>query len=470
LSATHDVTVFIDESVPPYSPQIRAWLAIEHLLYRDQSGTSKSLSGKTLVSARAIDSGAFDAVIDLSERPQSQPHAISIRYDGSPDSVGLLDRLLAHQTPHLTATREGALETLAESFPAIDDKFRLSRGLRIASGRCISLIERALQSPRVRQAGPSTSSPSTPGGLQSFISRFVTHKAANMLGRLAYGPQWSVALRSRNGPFEPIANERRHFYADPFLYEWSGRTFLFVEDYSDATKKAVISAAEIVGGRLAGAPVPILDRPYHLSYPLVFAEDGEIFMLPETAGNRAIELYRAVVFPWEWRLERTLIEGMAMADATPLLHENRWWLFAAMAQHGTTDQDELFVFYSDKLAGPWHPHAENPVKSDCRSARPAGRVMRRGDRLFRPAQDCERAYGSGIVWHEITALTPSHFAEREIARVEPPYDLGLDGVHHFDAAGELQAIDFRTTRALGARRHRERMAMSYLGSGLDRAW
>jgi hypothetical protein len=109
------------------------------------------------------------------------------------------------------------------------------------------------------------------------------------------------------------------------------------------------------------------------------------------------------------------------------------------------------------------------VKSDCRSARPAGRVVRRGDRLFRPAQDCERAYGSGIVWHEITELTPSRFAETEITRVEAPYDLGLDGLHHFDEAGELQAIDFRTVRTLGVRRHRERLAMSYLGSGLDRA-
>ncbi len=469
LSGAHDVKVFIDESAPPYPLRIRAWLTVERLLYRDRHSGLKGLADGALTPARGVAPHAFDVVIDLSEQPQPQLNAISVRYDGSTDSLALLDRLLAHQTPHLTVSRQGAHGILAESFPAIDDKFRLSRGLRIASGRCISLIERALQRPRERPAGQSPASPSTPGGLPTFIRRFATHKAANMLGRLTHAPQWSVALRSRSGPFRPVANERRHFYADPFLYEWSGRTFLFVEDYSDAARKAVISAAEIVGGRLAAAPVPILDRPYHLSYPLVFAEAGEIFMLPETAGNSAIELYRAVAFPWEWRLESTLIEGMALADATPLFHQNRWWLFASMGQHDTTDHDELFVFYSDKLAGPWQPHPENPVKSDCRSARPAGRVVRRGDRLFRPAQNCERAYGSGIVWHQVTELTPSRFAETEIARVEPPYDLGLDGLHHFDEAGELQAIDFRTMRSLGVRRHRERMAMSYLGGGLDRA-
>jgi hypothetical protein len=469
LSGTHDVKVFLDEGVPPYPLGVRAWLTVERLLYRDQHSASESLADKALPPSRAVDSHAFDVVVDLSEQAQPRPNAIVVRYDGSPDSLTLLDRLLAHQTPYLTVARQGAHGILAESFPAIDDKFRISRGLRIASGRCISLIERALQNPRERPAGRSSALLSTPGGLPAFIRSFATHKAANMLGRLSRAPQWSVALRSRSGPFLPIASERQHFYADPFLHEWSGRTFLFVEDYSDATKKAVISAAEIVGGRLASAPVPILDRPYHLSYPLVFAEAGEIFMLPETAGNSAVELYRAVAFPWEWRLESTLIEGMPLADATPLFHQNRWWLFASMGQHGTTDQDEPIVFYSDKLSGPWQAHPENPVKSDCRSARPAGRVVRRGDRLFRPAQDCERAYGSGIVWHEITELTPSRFAETEITRVEAPYDLGLDGLHHFDEAGELQAIDFRTVRTLGVRRHRERLAMSYLGSGLDRA-
>jgi hypothetical protein len=466
LSGTHHVKVFMDDGTPPYPLRIGAWLAVERLLYRTQRGPLADLANRALAPAHVIDRRAFDLVVDLSERPQPTPDAIFVRYDGSTDSQALLARLLAHQTPHLTVARQGAPGILAESFPAIDDKFRLSRGLQIAFARCISLIERSLQSRCERPAGGPPPLPTT-DGLPNFIGRFVTHKAANAIRRLSAAPQWSIALRQAPGPFVPVESQRRHFYADPFLYARSNRTFLFVEDYSDETKKAVISAAEIVGGRLANAPVPVIDRPYHLSYPLVFANAGEIFMLPEAVGNGSLELYRAVVFPWEWRLESILIKGMSLADATPVFHQNRWWLFASMAQHGTTDHDELF--HSDKLTGPWQPHPENPVKSDCRSARPAGRVVLRGDRLLRPAQDCERAYGSAIVWHEITELSTSRFVETEVARVEPPFDLGLDGLHHFDEAGELQAIDFRKTPTFGVRRHRARMAMSYLGRGLDRA-
>jgi hypothetical protein len=141
-----------------------------------------------------------------------------------------------------------------------------------------------------------------------------------------------------------------------------------------------------------------------------------------------------------------------------------------MAQHGTTDHDELFIFYSDALAGPWRPHPDNPVKSDCRSARPAGRIVRRGDRLFRPAQDCEEAYGSGIVWHEILELSPTRFHEVEIARFKAPSNLGFDGLHHFDQLGPLQAIDMRAMPTFRARHPRAHKAMSCFGSGLDRTF
>jgi hypothetical protein len=471
LSGTHDVKIFIDDGMPPYPSPIRAWLRIERFLYRQPREILSDSAGKDFSPSHEFDGGRFDVVFDPSERPQPHRNAIAVRYDGSTDSVALIDRLLAQQTPHLTVSKQGTDGILAESLPAIDDKFRLTRGLQLAFGRCISLIERAFQGQRERPAIEPAVSPVRSQGLPAFIGRFVAQKMANVLvGRFMPVPQWSVALRNASGPFVPVESERLRFYADPFLYARSGKTFLFVEDYNDATKKAVISAAEVVGDRLANAPVPILERPYHLSYPLVFAEGEEIFMLPETVGNSSLELYRAVAFPWKWQLESVLIEGMALADATPVFHQNRWWLFASMAQHGTTDQDELFVFYSDKLSGPWRPHPENPVKSDCRSARPAGRIVRRGDRLFRPAQDCERAYGSGIVWHEITELSQARFREKEVARVKPPYDLGFDGLHHFDQLGELQAIDVRTIRGLGPSRPRERKAMSCLGSGLDRTF
>jgi hypothetical protein len=150
-------------------------------------------------------------------------------------------------------------------------------------------------------------------------------------------------------------------------------------------------------------------------------------------------------------------------------NQDRWWLFASCGEHGTTHHDELMIFYSDKLTGPWRPHSGNPVKSDCRSARPAGRIVRRGEALFRPAQDCEDSYGSGVAWHQIVELSPSRFREIEIARVMAPHELGFDGHHTFEQLGPLQAVDVKPIRGSIARCRNLPQVMQRVGHELDRA-
>ncbi len=472
LAKKHTLNVFMDEHARAYPSALSAWLRAERLLYRERRPASSCLSAEGLPHSGELDEHAFDTVIDLSERAEPRHGSISIRYNGSTDSMALIGALLGRQTPYLTVCGEGAHDVLTESIPAIDNKSRLGRGLQLSFGRCISLVERALRGgqQRARSLARAAAAPPISCSLPAHIRRFAVGTTAKvMLNRWLPTNHWCVALRRDSGAFTPVADDGRCCYADPFLYARHGRTFLFVEDYRFAAKKAVISAAEVVGDRVVAAPVPVLERPYHLSYPLVLGDAGAIYMLPETWQSDALELYRAVEFPWKWELDRVLIDGIALADATPVFHENRWWLFASAAEYGTTHHDELLIFYSDKLVGPWRPHSGNPVKSDCRSARSAGRIVRRGNRLFRPAQDCEESYGSGIVWHEIVELSPSRFREIEIARIMAPRALGFDGLHTFDQVGQLQTIDLKPVRGSAARHPMTREALRLAGSGLDLA-
>jgi hypothetical protein len=263
---------------------------------------------------------------------------------------------------------------------------------------------------------------------------------------------WQVALRLGVGAFEVVQDDGARFYADPFLHRANGRTFLFVEEYPYASRKGLISAAEVVGDRVLSAPVPVLKRPYHLSYPFVFEHEGEFYMIPETGENRSIELYRAVEFPWKWELSAVLMEGAAFSDATVLFRDGLWWLFVTADWFGGSTQDELSIFYSETLQGDWKPHPANPVKSDSRFSRPGGRIVRQGGRLFRPAQNCDRTYGAGIVWFEITELTSTRFNERKIADWDGQAELSMDGLHSFDQLGPLQAIDFKRSVGRGAMR------------------
>ena len=122
-------------------------------------------------------------------------------------------------------------------------------------------------------------------------------------------------------------------------------------------------------------PYPVLERPYHLSYPFVFEHDGNTYMLPETAANGTIELYECEEFPHRWVLKKTMMEGVYAVDSTLHFHEGRWWLFTNIRDNeGASSDDELFLFFADSpLAENWTPHPLNPIVSDASCARPAGR-------------------------------------------------------------------------------------------------
>ena len=104
--------------------------------------------------------------------------------------------------------------------------------------------------------------------------------------------------------------------------------------------------------------------------------------------------------------------------------------------------DELCLYSADTLLGEWRPHRRNPVKSDVRSSRPAGRLFRRGDGLYRPGQICTPLYGAGIALHRVTRLTHDEYTEEEEGRIVPSAsDPRTLGIHTLNRAGDLTVTD-----------------------------
>ena len=185
----------------------------------------------------------------------------------------------------------------------------------------------------------------------------------------------------------------------------------------------------------------MLVQPYHLSYPFVFRHEGDIFMIPESCENRTVELYRSTRFPTEWALEEVLFRDLFAADATLFEDSGRIWLFVTLAEPGASTSEELHLYFSDRLPGQWEPHANNPVVSDVRSARPAGRIFRNRGQLIRPAQDCSSAYGGAIVFNRIERLTRDEYREREVARLEPTWFPGISATHTYNFTNAVEVID-----------------------------
>jgi hypothetical protein len=104
------------------------------------------------------------------------------------------------------------------------------------------------------------------------------------------------------------------------------------------------------------------------------------------------------------------------------------------------------------VRGPWEPHPRNPVVSDVRRARPAGRPFRDESRgLIRPSQDCSGLYGSAVVFNRIEELSETGYRETPIGRLEPGWRHANLGTHTYSASETWEAVDGRIWTPKGRR-------------------
>lgn len=277
----------------------------------------------------------------------------------------------------------------------------------------------------------------------------VWDKLRGLIERQFYFEQWVLlfSLRDRFSSslwrYEKILPPRDRFWADPHVIQRDGRYYVYIEEYLYATQRGHISLIEMDEEGNWTQPVAVLERPYHLSYPFVFEYEGELYMIPETASNRTIELYRCVEFPHRWEFQRNLMENVYAVDATLLERDGRWWLFANLREiDGASSWDELFVFHAEDFrTAAWTAHPRNPVVSDCKRSRPAGAFFEIDGRLYRPSQNCSVRYGYGFNFSEVNVLTETEYEESVVTTVEPDWERDLRGTHTFNAAGRLHLSD-----------------------------
>lgn len=260
--------------------------------------------------------------------------------------------------------------------------------------------------------------------------------------------RWQGDLRE----FIHLVPPRDRCWSDPFPLERGGRHYIFFEELPFASRKGHIAMVEVDRGGAASLPVRVLERGHHLSYPFLFEDGGELFMIPESSANRTVELYRCVGFPNRWRLEKVLLRDAWFVDATVHRAADRWWMFVNVGTEPGAADDELHLYYADSLLGEWKAHGANPVKSDARSARPAGRLFQRNGALYRPAQIATPFGGSGISINRVRKLSPQIYLEQEVERILPRHPAALLGIRTLNRAGELRVLDGCVRRGRVGRR------------------
>jgi hypothetical protein len=387
----------------------------------------------------------------------AQVPVLRLAFNGQPRFVDGLSQMLATgKLPVVTTLlAEG---TVGIARPMLADRLWLTRVSTDILAGAISLVEQSVARHFAGLLVPIETPPAEPA-VSGFLRHYLPHLAGGLAERLWHKLArrrpfyWQTAFRIIDGagvvegtaldgaPFTVLEDDGQRFYADPFVVEHKGATFLFVEEYPYATGKGIISVARLGADGRFGVPRTVIEEPYHLSYPQVFSQGGEMFMLPESGGARRLVLYRAVAFPDLWEIDTLLMEGRDINDATLLQREGRFWLFGTERRGSGSASDTLVVFSAPQLRGPWAPHRLNPIVIDRSAARPGGAFIERDGRTFLPVQDGRESYGGGLGLAELLRLDDDAVVFAPPVPIRGGTAWPRRGIHTLNRAGRVEVVD-----------------------------
>ena len=147
---------------------------------------------------------------------------------------------------------------------------------------------------------------------------------------------WNLAIRKgypgqiledHNTPFHVLENGSGFWVADPFVYAKNGKVFIFAELYDYKLGRGVIAYCVYKPdeGTVSNWNRCIVE-PYHLSFPFVYEEEGEVFIIPESSWGHCLCRYRAKKFPDKW--EKEIIDiGHRYADTALFCYKDEQFVY-----------------------------------------------------------------------------------------------------------------------------------------------
>ena len=227
------------------------------------------------------------------------------------------------------------------------------------------------------------------------------------------------------------------FQADSFLYVKRGELYLFYElqHWDDPGCIAMMKTKDLVTWT---KPLIVLKEPFHLSFPYVFEDHGNIYMVPESQEDDSIRLYKSNNNLTHFEHIRTLLsqerkDGIHynFNDSHIYQKDGKYYLFTSYQKNWMYHQ-ELFIS-DDLLNGKFIKHPCSPICTSNEFGRNGGSLIQYGDKLLRVTQDCHQNYGDNISLMEITLLNEKEYHEQLfVHNVFPKNSIFIDGGHQLN--------------------------------------
>lgn len=215
------------------------------------------------------------------------------------------------------------------------------------------------------------------------------------------------------------------FQADPFIIEKDNNVYVFYEAFNFRNSKGTLhcrildsNLTELEDVKLEGFE----HLKCHLSFPYLFHNNDQLFMIPESSERKEVILFQSIDFPTRWQQVKVLLSDIALTDNV------LFTLNGSVYLQSTTMDDELVIHTANDLTGPWQKITPVLNMSN-QHQRGAGAPHYVDNRMYFLTQECTpEIYGKSIYIKELISLNDSCFEEFLVAQVNSSINQS-DGVH-----------------------------------------
>ena len=276
---------------------------------------------------------------------------------------------------------------------------------------------------------------------------------------------YTIAYRKREGQtllegdllqFDRMPYSNTYWYADPILVSHQGESYLFLESFDMRTNLGSIAYAKFGADGKLSAPQIIIQEPYHMSFPMVFSWNEQLYMIPETCANRSLNLYRCDGSMDRWTLVKSFpVEEELVDTVATACYEDHVELITS-AQHGTHKRMNKWQKFKIFREGEdFRLEADETFNSREHYSymdRTAGSLITEGGRKILPTQEStETDYGVNLYLNDYSAEDITHMPVLKKVTVDNillpdvPQKQQI-GVHSYGLSSKYEVVDMRYFR------------------------